>query len=103
MTIGTGKGIVHADGVDDGDLLVASGTRYRPQTPSLTGKTDNWAVYGSTGYSTQVATSGGSAIYLKDDSFNTIGGAGYTAAYVPTRPHTHNLSGGVADARISFT
>ena len=102
VTIGTGKGIVHADGVTANDLLVANGTRYVPKTASLTGKTDNFATYGSITYGLQVTDGAGSPIYLANTAFQTSPGVGFTGIKVPTRPHTHNLSGGVADARLSF-
>jgi len=67
--------------------------------PTLSGKTDNWAVYGSISYSLAAATSGGAALYYDATGHvNTSGGA---PIKVPTRPHTHNLIGGVADAAVS--
>jgi len=82
-------------------------------TPGLTGKTDNWATYGSPSYVTAIKDADGNDVYLMTDI--TIGygyvrvatdSSGTGAAWVAyTReygrmthmPHTHNLTGGVAD------
>lgn len=100
ITIGTGKGIIHVDGVTAGKVLRADGARYIPANitvadiasgvtgytqPTLSGKTAGWATYGGIiWYNVYETASTGAAV------------VGYLNGY----QHTHNLSGGVADAAV---
>lgn len=125
ITIGTGVGIIHADGVAAGKVLRANGTRYVPATlavtdcsgyaahthsltfnniasgntqPTLSGVTDNWSVYGAISYTAPVTNNAGSALYY--DATGHVNTAAGTPLIVPTRPHTHALTGGVATAAV---
>ena len=126
LTIGTGVGIIHADGVAVGDLLVADGTRYVPgditdvathdhggntgsTQPTLSGHTTSWdvAAYGTTTASNPVRDSGGTEVYLRTfgsaaDAGNDVNATG-EKGYIGSTPHVHHLTGSTGFGSIAAT
>jgi len=101
VTIGTAaKGIVMSDN-SSSKVLGGDGTRYTPKSLALTGKTDNWAVYGSQLYDAVVDASG-NALYFDATGHVSTNSAG-TAIRSKYKNHTHNLAGGEANAGITIS
>jgi len=111
ITIGTGVGIIHADGVVAGRVLRADGTRYIPAQlsvtdltagaftgftqPTLAGNSDT-----NTNFANRAIESSAGHLYFY---CGDAGGAnaGWRTARLITGSHEHPLSGGVATATVS--
>lgn len=103
VTIGTaGKGLIFSD-VTAGKLLVGDGTRYVPKTPSLTGHTDNWSVYGAVSYNNPIVNDSNQPLYYDGSGNVTTSSSGTTPIRMRTQPHYHNLVGGDGNSGITFS